>query len=210
MSYCVHRSSLLELFSRFDTLYCIGNSTVVTVSLSVLFKDYRIVSAVCTFFPSVMMIVLSDALPPKTRKATATFGMSSGVLAFMYVIAALYFNWCDVTPIVFQAGSITVSMASLATSGLINLILLFLRCLVSAIQYESSFVIIKSRMEVIPTTKELADVFMASYELVNSKAASIRIAKKDRITASKAGSRGVSSARTATETKVAGAGTGSG
>ncbi len=34
--------------------------------------------------------------------------------------------------------------------------------------------IIKSRMEVIPTTKELADVFVASYELVNAKAGSIR------------------------------------
>ena len=52
--------------------------------------------------------------------------------------------------------------------------LYFLRCIVSAVRWENSFVIIKSRMEVIPTTKELADVLMASYELVNAKAGSIR------------------------------------
>jgi hypothetical protein len=97
------------------------------------------------------------------------------VLCFMALIVGLYFNWCEVEPMVFQVGFITVSMASLATNGLMNLTLLFMRFIISALRWENSFVIIKSRMEVIPTTKELADVFMASYELVNAKAGSIRI-----------------------------------
>ncbi len=48
--------------------------------------------------------------------------------------------------------------------------------------------IIKSRMEVIPTTKELADAFMASCELFNAKAGSIRTrspSKKNGITKGK-------------------------
>ncbi len=146
-----------------------------------LVKDYRIAFVVGTFFPSVMVIVLSDALPPKVRKFSAKFGVSSGIIAFMVMITALYFNWCDVEPIVFEVGFITVSMASLATNGLMNVTLLFIKFMFSAIRWENSFSIIKSRMEVIPTTKELADVFMASYELVNAKAGSIRERVKSRV-----------------------------
>ena len=100
--------------------------------------------------------------------------MSSGIILMTVMIAALYFNWCDVEPIVFQVGFIPVSIASLATNGLMNVTLLLMKFMVSALRWENSFSIIKSRMEVIPTTKELADVFMASYELVNAKAGSIR------------------------------------
>jgi len=169
-----HRLALLELFTRFDTLYCTGNALVAAVSLCMLLKDYRIVYVVGSWIPSAMVLFLSDALPPKVRKFSAKLGMSSGIILFLVAIAALYFNWCDVEPIVFQVGFITVSMASLATNGLMNVTLLLMKFMVSALRWENSFSIIKSRMEVIPTTKELADVFMASYELVNAKAGSIR------------------------------------
>lgn len=169
------RLALWELCTRFDTLYCTGNTLVAAATLCMLVKDYRIVYLVGSFFPSVMVIVLSDALPPKVRNFSAKFCMSIGIINCIIGVAALYFNWCDVEPIVFQVGFITVSMASLATNGLMNVALLFVKFMVSAIRWENSFSIIKSRMEVIPTTKELADVFMASYELANAKAGSIRV-----------------------------------
>ena len=77
------------------------------------------------YFPSVLVIVLSDALPPKVRKFSAVYGMTVGVIFKVAFVAALYFNWCGVEPIVFKVGFITVSMASLATNGLINTTLVF-------------------------------------------------------------------------------------
>ncbi len=184
--------------------------------MCILMKDYRVVFGLGVATPCVIVMILSDAFPPKVRKVTAKFGMTTGALGMMTTIAALYFNWLEVEPIVFQVGFISVSMASLATSSLFNVILFFCRCIVSSIRYESSFVIIKSRMEVIPTTKELADVFMASYELVNAKASSIRVEKKgilsqvlsSRASSNRASSGGMSSARPPSETKGRGTGTG--
>ncbi len=73
---------------------------------------------VASCFPSVLAIVLSDALPPKVRKISAKYGMTLGVIMKIGFVATMYFNGCEVEPIVFKVGFITVSMASLATHGL--------------------------------------------------------------------------------------------
>ena len=65
------------------------------------------------YFPSVLVIVLSDDLPPKVRKFAAVYGMTVGVIFMIGFAAVLYFNWCGVEPIEFKVGFITVSMASL-------------------------------------------------------------------------------------------------
>jgi hypothetical protein len=148
-----------------------------TICLCLILDDYRIAFIAGSGCPSIVGILLSDALPPRLRKHTAKLGMTSGIIGMMTLVAALYFNWVDVQPLSFKLGFITVSMASLATSSLLNVMLFFCKCIVSSIRFESTFVIIKSRMEVIPTTKELADVFMASNELLNSKAAALRTKK---------------------------------
>ena len=65
------------------------------------------------YFPSVLVIVLSDDLPPKVRKFAAVYGMTLGVIMKIGFVATMYFNGCEVEPIEFKVGFITVSMASL-------------------------------------------------------------------------------------------------
>ena len=69
---------------------------------------------IVSYLPSVLVIVLSDALPPKMRKITAKYGMTVGVIFKVAFVATLYFNWCEVEPIVFKVGFITASLSSLA------------------------------------------------------------------------------------------------
>ena len=89
---------------------------------------------------------------------------------FLLFLVALYLNWFDVKAIVYDIGFIKVSISAQVSNALVNISVFFSKCIVSTIRWNNSLVIIKSRMEIVGTTKGAADVYRASYELMNSRA----------------------------------------
>jgi hypothetical protein len=143
-----------------------------------LVRDARIAFIMGSFLPFTLVGLFSDALPPKLRKHTSILCLSLGAMSLCGTIASLYWNTLEVEHISYTFGFISVSLSSLACSTIINLLMYYLKCIRNYMKFENTFAVLKSRMEVVPTTKEMADTYIASFELVNSMATDIREKKR--------------------------------
>ncbi len=65
----IYRQALLDLISRFDFLFCFANALVGCSAISILLKDARVYFFIGAVIPSAVVVLASDALPQKLRKA---------------------------------------------------------------------------------------------------------------------------------------------
>lgn len=143
----LNRIILLRLLLSFETIFRLGYLIIFLICISFMTSNPYILIYYYIAIFSLNLINFTDALPEKVRKQLTIFAYPFGILSCIIFLFTFYKNWIIFdNEKVYFVGGFTYNLKSIASSAIINILIMFIKSTIIILQDSKQLVTISTHM----------------------------------------------------------------